>query len=275
VEFSGRVPGTIFRASARILINSLCVDYGRYCASPPNVKFQETRGGWEFSLAGGVGRGHKVAMIRVIAGSARGMKLAAPKQGVRPTTDRTKAALFSWLGATVEGARVLDLFAGTGGLGIEALSRGAAEAVFVEASRAAAAVLEANLARTGLAGQARVRQGTVASFLAKEPGACFDLIFADPPWVEKGADRDWVGWILEQEALPALLAPRGWFILEAPSGRKLESPSWWNAREQRRYGTTTLWFFQHADLAQDTAAADTKESAPDDLPEADQATTPA
>lgn len=196
----------------------------------------------------------------MIAGCAGGMRLAAPKSGVRPTTDRTKAALFSWLGATVNDARVLDLFAGTGGLGIEALSRGAAEATFVEAAREAAMVLESNLARTGFGLRSRVAKGTVASFLASGSAGIFDLIFADPPWMEKGADRDWVGWILEQEALPGLLASRGWFILEAPSGRALEVPPWWVAREQRRYGTTSLWFFQRATdgdgLAEDADVAD-------------------
>ncbi|PYL05452.1 MAG: 16S rRNA (guanine(966)-N(2))-methyltransferase RsmD, partial [Verrucomicrobia bacterium] len=88
--------------------------------------------------------------MRVIAGSAGGIRLAVPKRGVRPTMDRVKAAVFSSLGESVAGARVLDLFAGSGALGIEALSRGAFSAVFVEEDRQSAEIIERNLARTKL-----------------------------------------------------------------------------------------------------------------------------
>src|SRR5712672_4043782 len=101
--------------------------------------------------------------MRVIAGSAGGVRLAVPKRGVRPTMDRVKAAIFSSLGDAIVGARVLDLFAGTGALGIEALSRGASSAVFVEESNAAVAMIERNLARTKLEG--RVRKQDVFAFL--------------------------------------------------------------------------------------------------------------
>src|SRR6187549_803242 len=101
--------------------------------------------------------------MRVIAGVAGGIRLDVPKTNVRPTMDRVKAAIFSSLGEQVIGARVLDLFAGTGGLGIEALSRGAASALFVEGNSAAVAVIEGNLARTKLEG--RVRKQEVFGFL--------------------------------------------------------------------------------------------------------------
>src|SRR5881397_2420645 len=101
--------------------------------------------------------------MRVIAGSAGGIRLAVPKHGVRPTMDRVKAAIFSSLGDAIFGARVLDLFAGSGALGIEALSRGASSVVFVEEDRQAAEVIEKNLGKTKLKG--RVRQHDVFDFL--------------------------------------------------------------------------------------------------------------
>src|SRR4029450_1718078 len=101
--------------------------------------------------------------MRVIAGSAGGLRLAVPKRGVRPTMDRVKAAIFSSLGNTVVGARVLDLFAGSGALGIEALSRGASTVVFVEADRKSSAIIESNLAKTKLKG--RILQKDVFDFL--------------------------------------------------------------------------------------------------------------
>jgi len=182
--------------------------------------------------------------MRVISGSAGGLRLKVPKAGVRPTTDRTKAALFSWIGPAIDGASVLDLFAGTGALGIEALSRGAREALFVEPDPAALRVLRANLDLTRLA-NGTVRAASVENLLASPPPSPgFDFILADPPWVEKGAERDWVLWILGDPRLPAWLAPGGWFVLEAPSGKQLAGGSLWRPVDKRRYGTTTLWFWQ-------------------------------
>src|SRR5437879_11407006 len=103
--------------------------------------------------------------MRVIAGSAGGIRLAVPKRGVRPTMDRVKAAIFSSLGDSVIGARVLDLFAGTGGLGIEALSRGASSVLFVDDNRPAVVAIEKNLAKTKLTGH--VRQQDVVKFLQR------------------------------------------------------------------------------------------------------------
>src|SRR6266550_7137478 len=100
--------------------------------------------------------------MRVIAGRAGGVRLTSPKSGVRPTMDRVKAAIFSSLGEMVIGARVLDLFAGTGALGIEALSRGAESALFIEEDRQSAATIEKNLTKTKLTG--RVRQRDVNRF---------------------------------------------------------------------------------------------------------------
>jgi 16S rRNA (guanine966-N2)-methyltransferase len=119
--------------------------------------------------------------VRVIAGSAKGTPLqAVPGSGTRPISDRVKESLFNILGAEVEGARVLDLFAGTGSVGIEALSRGAEEATFVEKHPKAASVIRANLQRTHLQGRATVVQNDVFRFLAGPPTP-FDLVYIAPP----------------------------------------------------------------------------------------------
>src|SRR5262245_20435306 len=120
--------------------------------------------------------------MRVIAGRAGGLRLLSPKRGVRPTMDRVKGAIFSSLGEMVIGADVLDLFAGSGALGIEALSRGAASALFVEEDRQSTLAIEKNLAKAKLAG--RIRQQEVFRFLksADAIGEKFRIIFADPPY---------------------------------------------------------------------------------------------
>ncbi len=121
--------------------------------------------------------------MRVIAGIARGQPLAAPRdRGTRPITDRVKETLFAILGERVPEARILDLYAGSGAIGIEALSRGAASATFVEQSRAALVALNANLERTRLAALADVRPIDVGRFLAAAGPESWDLVFLDPPY---------------------------------------------------------------------------------------------
>src|SRR4051812_28330570 len=121
--------------------------------------------------------------MRVIAGIYGGRTLKAPPgDNTRPTSDRVREALFSILGAQIQDARALDLFAGSGALGIEALSRGAASAIFVDNATQAVKAIEANLA--ALEAQARVRQTDVLRFLAhaRELGSQYDLVFLDPPY---------------------------------------------------------------------------------------------
>ena len=120
--------------------------------------------------------------MRIISGARRGKKLLAPEGWeVRPTSDRVKEALFDILGPSMEGKRFLDLFAGSGQVGLEALSRGAAEAVFVDAARASIRVAEKNIAATGLGDRARVIQADAADFLRRDR-ALYDVIFLDPPY---------------------------------------------------------------------------------------------
>jgi 16S rRNA (guanine966-N2)-methyltransferase len=127
--------------------------------------------------------------MRVIAGEAKGFPLKAPRGlGTRPTSDKVRGAIFSMLASMgVQPERVLDLYAGTGALAIEALSRGAAEAVLVERNPTACAVIRENLARTRLAARARVIQGEVERVLPRLEGP-FDVVFLDPPYADERVD---------------------------------------------------------------------------------------
>jgi 16S rRNA (guanine(966)-N(2))-methyltransferase RsmD len=121
--------------------------------------------------------------MRVIAGRCAGARLTAPRgRATRPLTDRVKEALFAALGTRLDGASVLDLYAGSGAAGIEALSRGARRAVFVERDRSAGAAIRGNLERTALAAAAEVVVGDVERFIAQDDGARYDVILVDPPY---------------------------------------------------------------------------------------------
>jgi 16S rRNA (guanine966-N2)-methyltransferase len=169
--------------------------------------------------------------VRVIAGSARGRRLVAPAgTTTRPTADRVREATFNALGSlgAVEDATVLDLFAGSGALGIEALSRGAAHATFVDDDRAATRAIEANLATTGLDERATVLTRSAASVLAdaSRAGRRWDLALLDPPYVF----ADW----------PTLLADLPAAVAVVESGTEVELPPEWRAIRQRRYGATLV-----------------------------------
>ncbi len=129
--------------------------------------------------------------MRVIAGELRGRRIEVPKRSdIRPTYDRVRESVFSIIGPRMEGARVLDLFAGTGSLGIESLSRGARSATFVERDRDVARVLAANIERLGLKPRSSVLRQAVAGFLKGGSSAVrFDVVFADPPYDSGLAER--------------------------------------------------------------------------------------
>jgi 16S rRNA (guanine966-N2)-methyltransferase len=156
--------------------------------------------------------------------------------------DRVKAAIFSMLGDAVIGARVLDLFAGTGGLGIEALSRGATSAVFVEKDATAVEVIRRNLARTGLAGD--VHRSDAERWVERTaPAGSFDLIFADPPYAKAPGEHDFGAALMRLPALERALAPGGIFILEKLPGAPVPE-STWVIQRQRRYGATEVLLLQ-------------------------------
>ena len=183
--------------------------------------------------------------MRVIAGSAGGVRLAVPKRGVRPTMDRVKAAIFSSLGEAIIGARVLDLFAGSGALGIEALSRGAPSARFVEDDRQSAEAIEKNLAKTKLKG--RVQRQNVFDFLRQRSNSeKFQIIFADPPYEKDHRGKTHAETLLNNESLPQLLEPNGIFVLEKKPTDALPQTKLWHVLRQKTYGATEVLFLQPA-----------------------------
>jgi 16S rRNA (guanine966-N2)-methyltransferase len=179
--------------------------------------------------------------MRVIAGSAGGIRLAVPKDDVRPTMDRVKAAIFSSLGDAVIGARVLDLFAGSGALGIEALSRGASLAVFIEQDRQSAETIKINLGKTKLTG--RVRGQDVFDFLqqASTPET-FQIIFADPPYQKTKRGERYTEKLLLDQVLPQLLDVEGVFVLEKDPSERIPVTKSWNIMRARKYGATEVLF---------------------------------
>ena len=179
--------------------------------------------------------------MRVIAGSAGGIRLAAPKSGVRPTMDRVKAAIFSSLGDAITDARVLDLFAGSGALGIEALSRGAASVLFVEEDRQLTEAIEKNLAKTKLDG--RVRRQEVFEFLRRSSGTeRFQIIFADPPYEKTKSGERFIEKLLKSEALAQLLEPSGVFVLEKRPTEQTPVTTLWDIIRAKKYGSTEVLF---------------------------------
>lgn len=156
--------------------------------------------------------------MRIITGTARGIQLKAPDSLTRPTTDRVREALFSILGDIVENANVLDLFAGSGALGLEALSRGAARATLVEKDRKAVAVIRHNISKTGLSA-AQAVEGDVIKYIQSQLrfAAGYDLIFADPPYVKHAGDFDFTAAIL-QAGVGKLLKDDGILVIEAQAG---------------------------------------------------------
>jgi 16S rRNA (guanine966-N2)-methyltransferase len=190
--------------------------------------------------------------MRVIGGVAGGIPLFSPRSGnVRPTMDQVRAAIFSSLAERVAGARVLDLFAGTGGLGIEALSRGAVSTTFVERDRAAAEAIHRNLEKTKLAASGKVSAQDVSAFLQRlgreTTLPCFDLIFADPPYTTREQPIDFCLQITTSRALRAALAPEGLLILEkSPRHLLTLDSSVWEITRQKQYGSTEVLFLRAA-----------------------------
>ena len=174
--------------------------------------------------------------MRVIAGRLGGRRLTAPRGlDTRPTSDRVREALFSALG-DVSGARALDLYAGTGALGIEALSRGAAHATFVESARPALAALRANLGALGLASSTRVVALPVARAAAALPGP-FDLVFADPPYAALAEVP------VALTALAAAIAPGARVVVEHASRDPAPEIAGLTPRPSRAYGDTTVTIY--------------------------------
>lgn len=175
--------------------------------------------------------------MRVIAGRLGGRRLRPPPEaGVRPTSDRVREALFAQLGV-LEHARVLDLYAGTGALGIEALSRGASAATFVERSPASIAVLRDNLGRLGLEPQSRIMRGDALAMVRRlgRAAARFDLVLADPPYALQVAPA-----LVAALGAAAIVAEGGTLVIESSRRHPVQPVPGWRVVSDRRYGDTVV-----------------------------------
>ena len=178
-----------------------------------------------------------IARMRVVAGELGGRKIVSPDgTSTRPTTDRVREAIFNSLGSSgvLDGALVADLFAGTGAVGIEALSRGAERCVFVERDRTALRVLEENLDTLGLRDRSRV---ITSDAMATASAIDCDIVLADPPY---GFDA-WA------ELLRVVRAD----LVIAESGRSIDCPDGWKITREKKYGRTMVTFFERVELVSD------------------------
>jgi 16S rRNA (guanine(966)-N(2))-methyltransferase RsmD len=179
----------------------------------------------------------------VVAGTLGGRRLATPAgRATRPTSERVREALFNSLAGLVElsGCRFADLYAGSGAVGVEALSRGASQVLFVESDPGASRVLRGNLAQLGLTGSAELVVAPVARAVSGAAAQPYDVIFADPPYELPDAD---LGVVLGHLVSGGWVAPDGVVVLER--GTRSGSPAWvpgLTGFRIRRYGETTLWY---------------------------------
>ncbi len=185
---------------------------------------------------------HDGGVTRIISGQAGGRRLRTPAGGgTRPTSDRVREALFSALESrdAVQGAHVMDLYAGSGALGLEAASRGAASVLLVESDRGAIGVIRANIADVGAAG-ARVQAGTVEAALDRTPTLAYDLVLADPPY---DVDEDSLAAVLDLLLTREWLSPDALVVVERSS--RSPEPSWpagLTVEARKDYGETVLWY---------------------------------
>lgn len=201
--------------------------------------------------------------MRITSGLARGTQLKVPANITRPTSDRVKESLFSILGGRLEDLAVLDLFAGSGALGLEALSRGASKAILVESHPAAIKIIQANLEKTKLAGAQVLKLDVFKAIeLLNRQKARFDVIFADPPYTKTALMTDFALKLLEDSSLPEMLTEQGCLVIECPSDYELpEEGDWqqWELIDERVYGSTALLIFQPA-LEEEDAAPESDEA---------------
>nr|PZN79328.1 MAG: 16S rRNA (guanine(966)-N(2))-methyltransferase RsmD [Pseudomonadota bacterium] len=185
------------------------------------------------------GRGARSRVLRIIGGTWRGRRLRFPPlPEIRPTPDRVRETLFNWLGTRIVGARCLDLFAGSGALGLEALSRGAARVVFVEREPAAVRELRTRLAEWGASG-ARVEQTDALRFVGG-PGEAFDVVFLDPPF-----GTDLLGRAAERLETHGWLAPGALIYVEAPAREPLPAlPATWRPLKAKKAGEVGYHLFE-------------------------------
>ena len=180
--------------------------------------------------------------MRIIAGKAGRTAIRVPPAVARPTTDFVRQAVFSILAERVCDARVLDLFAGSGALGLEALSRGATACTFVDDNRQSTAVVSENLKKARLDGGLPVKSD-VLHFLRKD-AARYDLIFADPPYWKDHGDKDHLSDLFKSALIPPRLADDGWLIAEVSSHQPSPESDDFTLVARREYGSSAILIFQ-------------------------------
>jgi 16S rRNA (guanine966-N2)-methyltransferase len=181
-------------------------------------------------------------MTRIVGGVAKGRRLGVPDRGTRPTSERAREALFNTLAGMLDlhGAHVLDLFAGSGAVGLEALSRGAATAAFVESDRKACELLQRNIAAVGLPGTTVHRSLAATFLLGREPDAPFDFVFADPPYA---LEEQALATLLDALCSPKWLADEAVIVLERSArGGAPVWPESVDVIKDKRYGEGVLWY---------------------------------
>lgn len=191
--------------------------------------------------------------MRISGGAMRGRVLKTPPEGVlRPTQDAVREAVFSMLSAVLPGSSFLDLFAGTGAVGLEALSRGASSVFWVENNPKSLRVLEANVAAlcpAPLPATLKVFRSDVVKWLARPPlpSGSVDIVYADPPYVGSEGDSDSIPQIAEASLCSGILSPVSFFVAEQRSGTPLPVPAGWTLLTSRRYGRTSLSILKRSD----------------------------
>lgn len=184
--------------------------------------------------------------MRIIAGEMRGRRLKTPAGcQTRPTADKVKGAIFNVLQDKIPGSVVLDLFAGTGNLAIEALSRGAKKAVLVESNPEAQKVIRENITLTRISDKARLYPVDAFAFLAHSQTEIFDLIFLDPPY-----KKDLITRVLRELVGSGLLQPEGVIIAETAKNEEVITGKAFEVRKTGEYGDTKIWYLQRADIGQ-------------------------
>ena len=218
---------------------------GRHGTTRPVLALMNkpTRSGRQLAPAGAV-----PGSVRIIGGRWRGTRLQVPaRPGLRPTSDRVRETLFNWLTPVLAGAKVLDLFAGSGALGLEAVSRGAASAQLVEADPPLAQLLEDTVNRLGAAPEVQVHRGDALAWLRSGNGSTlapgFDIAFVDPPF-EAGL------WPAVLELLPARLASDAWLYLESPAGHMPALPAEWALHRESGTREVRYALYRRVTLAQ-------------------------
>lgn len=182
--------------------------------------------------------------MRIISGKYRGRELSVPAAVARPTTDRTREALFSIINSVIPESRCLDLFAGSGALGIEALSRGALSCVFADQDSRAISTITQNLKKLDLMADVLKMDALQVN---RFEDASFDLVFADPPYVKNSNDRDFIAELLEGNLINKL-DEDGYLIVEASSNYNFHNPSDWEVVTQRSYGSCGITILQKSQI---------------------------